>query len=935
MDSGQSTKGGKNKKKFQGGGPGPSGQPARPAGQGQPQQQKAAKQGQGGGGGKYKQKQLQKQQQLVQQQQQLQVQEEGTQILLPSTGTAAPLEETLASVKLDEGTTSASTRQVLLRPKAHGIAGQAVRLEVNYLAVGLDKLPPKAYHYDVDIQKPASRKWQRACFTRFCAEKLPNVLVAFDGNKNAYTVHPLDEGRFGHGVEVVVTLDNRERRFTLSVKLANVVDLRCLKSGTEQNLAKLATAKQCLEVAFGSVSDRNAKFIKFKRSCYLAPLKRIDVGVNHELWYGLHQSLILGSKLFLNVDVAHKAFPSGVPVLNVVGDLARRRWNDPPNVPEWADEMLASKLDHFLKGLEVSYTGPSAVKKVFKYNGLKGPASKQTFKSNDGTQMTVAAYFEQQGYRLRYPNLPVMHVGSTVRNIMLPMELCQILPGQALNKKHPDECTANIIKLAATDTDTRKRKITELKDQLNYNGSPILKEFGIGVGKDFEEIDGRIIAPPQILYKNAKTVRPDRGQWDAEGTVFVTTKQPELRWIIFNLDGYAGQQDINTFGRNIFNESRKKGMQLQSFSMQNTYYEPRNMRMNAKQLNDELLKTFNDFKKQQMDIVVVVIPSFGDHYFKTKQNTELVIGLLTTCIKGNTIKKSRSPLQVVNNILLKMNGKTNGTNHVVRSPNPKIPLIKKRVMYIGADVTHPSPEQTMIPSIAGVAASFDLEGFRYRMNFRLQHPKEEMIQDLETIVKYMLSYYKAQNNQLPETILYYRDGVSDGQFSQVLDIELNAIQRAAATTNAKITVTFIVVQKRHHTRFFPGPRCPKDGKNQNVPPGTVVDKYITSPNHFQFFLTSHQAIQGVAKPAKYTVLYDDERYDPDQLESLTYALCHMYARCNRAVSYPAPTYYAHWIAARGKVYIQGRQLNMENLEQENKQLQVKAEIVDRNPMFFI
>lgn len=222
MDSGQPSKSGKNKKKFQGGGPGLSGQSAGPAAQGQQLQPKAKQ------GGKYKQKQLQKQQQLVQQQQQLQTQEEGTQILLPSTGDA-PLEESLASVKLDEGTSSASTRQVLLRPKAHGVAGQAVRLEVNYLAVALDKLPPKAYHYDVDIQKPASRKWQRACFARFCAEKLPNVLVAFDGNKNAYTVKPLDEGRFGGGVEVAVTLDNRERRFTVRVKLANEVDLRCLK----------------------------------------------------------------------------------------------------------------------------------------------------------------------------------------------------------------------------------------------------------------------------------------------------------------------------------------------------------------------------------------------------------------------------------------------------------------------------------------------------------------------------------------------------------------------------------------------------------------------------------------------------------------------------------------------------------------------------------
>lgn len=928
MDSGQPMKGGKNKKKNQGGDPGPS---AGSAVQGQ-QQQKAAKQG--GGGGKYKQKQLLKQQQLEQQQQQQQI-EEVTEILLPSTSTDnVPLEKSLASVKLDERSTS---RQVLIRPKAHGVAGTAVRLEVNYLTVALDKLPPKAYHYDVDIQKPASRKWQRACFARFCEEKLPpKQLVAFDGHKNAYTVQPLDVDRLAGGAEVVVPLDNRERRFTVSVKLANVVDLRCLKSGTEQNMAKLTTAKQCLEVAFGTVSDRNEKFIRFKRSCYLAPSERVDVGANHELWYGLHQSLIIGSKLFLNVDVAHKAFPSGVPILKVVGDLARRSWKDPPSVPNYFDEEMASKFNHFLKGLEVSYTGPSAVQKVFKYNGLKGPASQQTFTSNDGTKMTVAAYFAQQGYRLKHPNLPVMHVGSTVRNIFLPMELCQILPGQALAKKHPNECTQKIIKLAATDTDTRKRKITELKDQLNYNGSPILKEFGIGVGKDFEVIDGRIIAPPQIVYKNNKSIRVNRGQWDAEGAAFIASKQQELRWIIFNLDGFVGQQDINTFGMNIFRESQKKGMQLQSFSMQNTYYEPPNRRMNPRQLDEELKNTFNNFKRLQMDIVVVVIPGVGDHYFKTKQNTELDIGLLTTCVKGNTIKNNRSPLQVVNNILLKMNGKTNGTNHVVRSSNPKLPQIKKRVMYIGADVTHPSPDQSTIPSVAGVSASFDLEGFRYRMNFRLQHPTEEMIQDLETIVRDMLFYYKAKNKQLlPETILYYRDGVSDGEFSKVLDIELNAIQKAIASTNAKITVTFIVVQKRHHTRFFPGPKCPKDGKNQNVPPGTVVDRYITSPNNFQFFLTSHQAIQGVAKPAKYTILYDDERYDPDQLQSLTYALCHMYARCNRSVSYPAPTYYAHWIAARGKVYIQDRKLDMDDLERENSRLQIRPEIIDGFPMFFI
>ena len=55
---------------------------------------------------------------------------------------------------------------------------------------------------------------------------------------------------------------------------------------------------------------------------------------------------------------------------------------------------------------------------------------------------------------------------------------------------------------------------------------------------------------------------------------------------------------------------------------------------------------------------------------------------------------------------------------------------------------------------------------------------------------------------------------------------------------------------------------------------------------------------------------------PDELQSLTYYLCHMYARCQRSVSYPAPTYYAHLAAFRARVHddalIQSKQATREN-----------------------
>ena len=35
-------------------------------------------------------------------------------------------------------------------------------------------------------------------------------------------------------------------------------------------------------------------------------------------------------------------------------------------------------------------------------------------------------------------------------------------------------------------------------------------------------------------------------------------------------------------------------------------------------------------------------------------------------------------------------------------------------------------------------------------------------------------------------------------------------------------------------------------------------------------------------------------------QALTYYLCHLYSRCERSVSYPAPTYYAHLAAFRAR-----------------------------------
>jgi eukaryotic translation initiation factor 2C len=61
--------------------------------------------------------------------------------------------------------------------------------------------------------------------------------------------------------------------------------------------------------------------------------------------------------------------------------------------------------------------------------------------------------------------------------------------------------------------------------------------------------------------------------------------------------------------------------------------------------------------------------------------------------------------------------------------------------------------------------------------------------------------------------------------------------------------------------------------------------------------------QGTSRPAHYHVLWDENNFSADSLQSLTNNLCYTYARCTRSVSIVPPAYYAHLAAFRARFYM--------------------------------
>ncbi|CAF3681700.1 unnamed protein product [Rotaria sp. Silwood1] len=82
-----------------------------------------------------------------------------------------------------------------------------------------------------------------------------------------------------------------------------------------------------------------------------------------------------------------------------------------------------------------------------------------------------------------------------------------------------------------------------------------------------------------------------------------------------------------------------------------------------------------------------------------------------------------------------------------------------------------------------------------------------------------------------------------------------------------------------------------DQRTNNVEAGTVVDLHITHISQFDFYLCSQAAIMETPRPALYHVLHDENGFRSDNIQQLTYWLCHTDVRCSKSVLIPAPVHY--------------------------------------------
>jgi hypothetical protein len=318
-------------------------------------------------------------------------------------------------------------------------------------------------------------------------------------------------------------------------------------------------------------------------------------------------------------------------------------------------------------------------------------------------------------------------------------------------------------------------------------------------------------------------------------------------------------------------------------------------------------------------LILVIIPYVNSSiYNRIKFVCDVKLGLLNICTLGEKFAKAND--QYYSNVALKFNLKLGGRNQYLDTNKLGI-IAEGKTMVVGIDVTHPSPgSASNAPSVAGIVASVDEWLGQWPADLRIQTARQEIVSDLDNMLKPRLRLWASKHNgTYPENILVYRDGVSEGQYKVVLDDELPLLRKACKevylSSDSKKglpRISIIIVGKRHNTRFYPTRQEDAD-RSSNPQSGTVVDRGVTEARNWDFFLQSHTALQGTARPAHYHTVLDEifrcRKVQPpfenaaDALEDLTHNMCYLFGRATKAVSICPAAYYADLVCERARCYL--------------------------------
>lgn len=827
-------------------------------------------------------------------------------------------------------------KRIPLARKGLGTRGQKIQLLSNHFKVNLSNVEGDFFHYSVNIMYEDGRPVEAKGVGRKVIDRVHATYdtefgkdFAYDGEKTLFTVGALPRNKLEFTVvlEDVTSARNNGNASPDAQGSPNEADRKRVRRPYQSKTFKVELSfaakipmKAIANVIRGEENEQSQEAVRVldiilrqhaaKQGCLLVrqsffhndPKNFVDVGGGVLGCRGFHSSFRgTQSGLSLNIDVSTTMIIQPGPVVDFL--IANQNVRDPFSL-DWA------KAKRVLKNLRIKTTTSN---QEFKITGLSElPCREQTFslkqrgRENDGgepeaVEVTVYDYFvNHRNVELRYSaDLPCINVGKPKRPTYFPLELCTLVSLQRYTKALTNLQRASLVEKSRQKPQERMSVLSHALKVSNYDAEPMLRNCGISISNSFTQIDARVLSAPKLKVGNGDDFFPRNGRWNFNNKKFVDPTKIE-RWAVVN---FSARCDARNLVRDMIKCAEMKGIGIEPpFDIFDE--NPQNRRAPPLVRVEKMFEDVQSKLPGAPKFLVCLLPERKncDLYGPWKKKCLADFGIVTQCMAPTRVND-----QYITNCLLKINAKLGGLNSMLAVEHtPSIPLVSKvPTIILGMDVSHGSPGRSDVPSIAAVVSSRQWPLIsRYRASVRTQSPKVEMIDNLfkrvsdtedEGIIREaLLDFYVSSGKRKPEHIIIFRDGVSESQFNQVLNIELDQMIEACKFLDEKWNPKFVVIvaQKNHHTKFF------QNGAPENVPPGTVIDNKVCHPKNYDFYLCAHAGMIGTTRPTHYHVLLDEVGFSADDLQELVHSLSYVYQRSTTAISVVAPVCYAHLAATQ-------------------------------------
>ncbi|KAL0565625.1 hypothetical protein V5O48_016395 [Marasmius crinis-equi] len=261
---------------------------------------------------------------------------------------------------------------------------------------------------------------------------------------------------------------------------------------------------------------------------FFTPNEVYDLGRGLQLWRGYFQSIrpTIG-KIILNLDITTGLFYKPGSLIDLclefissfTGDRTDPKLLSPAH---GFPERQRRNLSNFLAGARVRIdTGEGeGTMRVCKGLTRDGANAILFTRPDTGTNTLADYYMRYQNKHLRFPDIICAEFGNDRTRSFVPLELCEIPPGQLARKQLPPEKIPDMVRFSSQHPERRLRSIRSGVHLLRYGQSDYIRDFG---GMKIHHQDGpltvraRVLKPPTLRYGSQSrqpTITPSEGFWN-------------------------------------------------------------------------------------------------------------------------------------------------------------------------------------------------------------------------------------------------------------------------------------------------------------------------------------------------------------------------------------------------------------------------------------